>query len=114
MMAPWGEAQRDNQFWVISFDYYGDQDYNWGEIDYKYDDLANIEALIEEAKDLSTVNKYEAIGKFLKAYYYDYMSRRVGDIPLNESLMAAGDNSIQKPKYDSQQAIYDQGTDLAG
>ena len=26
--GPWREPQRDNQFWVISFDYYGDQDYN--------------------------------------------------------------------------------------
>ena len=106
--GPWSEAQRDNQFWVISFDYYGDQDYNWGAADFKYDVLANVDAMDMESQDLSTVNKYEAIAKFYKAYYYDYMSRRLGDIPLTESLMAAGENSIQKPKYDKQQAVYTQ------
>ncbi len=104
--GPWSEAQRDNQFWVISFDYYGDQDYNWGEIDYKYDTLANINAMAEEAAGLSTENKYNAIALFLKAYYYDYMTRRVGDIPLDESLMAEGENSIQEPAYDNQEEVY--------
>lgn len=106
--GPWSEAQRDNQFWVISFDYYGDQDYNWGSADFKYSYLANIEAMTKEAQNLSTVNKYGAIAKFLRAYYFDSMSRRLGDIPLTEALMADADISIQKPVYDSQQAVYEQ------
>lgn len=106
--GPWSEAQRDNQFWVISFDYNGDQDYNWGSADFKYDYLSNVEAMNEEAQNLSTVNKYGAIAKFLRAYYFDYMSRRLGDIPLTEALMADADISIQKPVYDSQQAVYEQ------
>ncbi|MFI2743306.1 SusD/RagB family nutrient-binding outer membrane lipoprotein [Zhouia sp. PK063] len=106
--GPWSEAMRDNQFWVISFDYYGDQDYNWGAIDFKYDELANIAAMEKEGENLSTVNKYGAIAKFLKAYYFDFMSRRLGDIPQTEALMATGDNSIQKPVYDTQKDVYEQ------
>ncbi|TVZ25859.1 SusD-like starch-binding protein associating with outer membrane [Gillisia sp. Hel_I_86] len=105
--GPWSEAQRDNQFWVISFDYYGDQDYNWGAIDFKYDVLANVEALEEEAAELDSKNKYGAMAKFLKAYYFDYMSKRVGDIPLTEALQGVGEGSIEKPAYDSQKKVYE-------
>lgn len=104
--SPWSDAQRDNQFWVISFDYYGDQDYNWGSADFKYSVLSNIEAMAKETQDLDTKNKYEAIAKFLKAYYYDFMSRRLGDIPLSEALQAISENNIQKPAYDSQKEVY--------
>lgn len=98
----WEEPQRDNQFWAISFDYYGDQDYNWGETAYRYKTLSNVVAMEKEAKGLDNQDKYEAIAKFLKAYFYDYMTKRVGDIPLSESL----NSTITQPKYDSQKEVY--------
>jgi hypothetical protein len=104
----WNETQRDNQFWVISFDYYGDQDYNWGEAKYKYNVLANIVAMEKEAQSLDSKNIYEGIGKFFKAYYFDDMSKRLGDIPMSEALKASGQSSIEKPKYDSQKEVYEQ------
>lgn len=98
----WEEPQRDNQYWAISFDYYGDQDYNWGEISYRYKALSNVVAMEKEAKGLDNQLKYEAIAKFLKAYFYDYMTKRVGDIPLTESLNA----NLTQPKYDAQKEVY--------
>lgn len=104
--TPWNRAQRDNQFWVISFDYYGNQDYRWGETNYKYTTLANVIAMEKEAQKLDSKNKYEALANFFKAYFYDFMSKRVGDIPLSESLKAKANPPITTPKYDSQKEVY--------
>ncbi|WP_291104859.1 MULTISPECIES: SusD/RagB family nutrient-binding outer membrane lipoprotein [unclassified Flavobacterium] len=104
----WNDTQRDNQFWVISFDYYGNQDYNWGEAGFKYKVLANVDAMEKEAQTLDSKNIYEGLGKFFKAYYFDYMSKRLGDIPMSEALKASGEPSIQQPKYDTQKDVYEQ------
>lgn len=104
--GPWSSAQRDNQFWVISFDYYGDQDYNWGAVGYRYNTLSNVLAMEKEAQGLDSQNKYEALAKFFKAYFYDYMSKRVGDIPMSEALQANSEIAITKPKYDEQKEVY--------
>tara|TARA_R110002051_G_scaffold251104_1_gene310465 strand:- start:3035 stop:4540 length:1506 start_codon:yes stop_codon:yes gene_type:complete len=102
----WEEPQRDNQFWVISFDYYGDQDYNWGATDFRYNTLSNVLAMEKEAQGLDNQDKYEALAKFFKAYFYDYMSKRVGDIPLSEALQASSETAITTPKYDDQKSVY--------
>jgi hypothetical protein len=104
--GPWSEAQRDNQFWAISFDYYGDQDYNWGSAPFRYTTLSNVEAMEKEASNLDTKNKYGALAKFFKAYFLDYMTKRVGDIPMSEALKANTAEKITQPKYDSQKAVY--------
>jgi hypothetical protein len=104
--GPWRETQRDNQFWVISFDYYGDQDYNWGAANFRYNTLSTVIAMEKEAKGLDNQDKYEALAKFFKAYFYDYMSKRLGDIPLTEALQASSETAITKPKYDDQKSVY--------
>jgi hypothetical protein len=104
--GPWRETQRDNQFWVISFDYYGDQDYNWGAANFRYNTLSTVIAMEKEAKGLDNQDKYEALAKFFKAYFYDYMSKRLGDIPLTEALQASSEIAITKPKYDDQKLVY--------
>ncbi len=110
--GPWSEPQRDNQFWVISFDYYGDQDYNWGATSYKYSTLSNVIAMEKEAQGLDNQDKYEALAKFFKAYFFDYMSKRVGDIPLSEALQASAETPITTPKYDNQKSVYTAILDL--
>lgn len=104
--GPWSSAQRDNQFWAISFDYYGEQDYNWGAAPLRYTTLSNVQAMEKEASKLDTKNKYGALAKFFNAYFLDYMSKRMGDIPMSEALHAKNDNPITKPKYDSQKEVY--------
>ena len=102
----WSSTQRDNQFWAISFDYYGSQDYQWGAAGFKYNVLANVVAMEKEAQSLDSKNIYEGIGKFFKAYYFDNMTKRLGDIPMTEALKATA--NIEKPKYDSQKEVYEQ------
>ena len=104
--GPWSDAQRDNQFWTISFDYYGSQDYNWGSAPLRYTTLSNVVAMEIEAANLDTKNKYGALSKFFKAYFLDFMTKRMGDIPMTESLRAAGVDAITQPKYDSQKEVY--------
>ncbi|MBF4470876.1 SusD/RagB family nutrient-binding outer membrane lipoprotein [Flavobacterium sp. HJJ] len=104
--GPWSSAQRDNQFWAISFDYYGEQDYNWGSAPLRYTTLSNVQAMVKEAEKLDTKNKYGALAKFFQAYFLDYMSKRMGDIPMSESLKAKSDTPITKPKYDTQKEVY--------
>jgi len=104
--GPWSEAQRDNQFWVLSFDYYGDQDYNWGAANFRYQLLSNIVAMEKEAMGLDNQEKYLAIAKFLKAYYFDYMTKRMGDIPMSQALQANADPAISTPVYDKQKDVY--------
>ena len=104
--GPWSSAQRDNQFWAISFDYYGDQDYNWGSAPLRYTTLSNVQAMVNEAEKLDTKNKYGALAKFFQAYFLDYMSKRMGDIPMSEALKAKSDTPITKPKYDTQKEVY--------
>jgi hypothetical protein len=104
--GPWSGAQRDNQFWAISFDYYGDQDYNWGSAPLRYTTLSSVKAMEKEASKLGTKNKYGALAKFFNAYFLDYMSKRMGDIPMSEALKAKSSNPITKPKYDTQKEVY--------
>jgi hypothetical protein len=108
----WQEPQRDNQFWVISFDYYGDQDYNWGATGFRYSTLSNVVAMEKEAEGLDNQDKYEALAKFFKAYFYDYMTKRVGDIPVSEALQASAETPITTPVYDSQESVYVEILDL--
>ncbi|CAM2979742.1 SusD/RagB family nutrient-binding outer membrane lipoprotein [Flavobacterium frigoris] len=110
--GPWRETQRDNQFWVICFDYYGDQDYNWGAANFRYNTLSTVIAMEKEAKGLDNQEKYEAIAKFFKAYFYDYMSKRLGNIPLTEALQASSEIAITQPKYDDQKSVYIEVLDL--
>lgn len=107
--GPWSGAQRDNQFWAISFDYYGEQDYNWGSQSlryFRYTTLSNVNAMEKEVAKLDTKNKYGALAKFFKAYFLDYMSKRMGDIPMSEALKANSSDAITKPKYDTQKEVY--------
>lgn len=104
--GPWSSAQRDNQFWTISFDYYGSQDYNWGSAPLRYTTLSNVQAMEKESDKFDTKNKYGALAKFFNAYFLDYMSKRMGDVPMSEALRAKSTEPITQPKYDSQKEIY--------
>lgn len=49
-------------------------------------------------------NSYRAIAKIMKAYNYQYLVDAYGNVPYSEALKTPG---ILKPKYDNQQAIYE-------
>lgn len=100
---PWSLEHRQNQFWACNYNYYGTNEY-WTNASLNYFTLKNILKMEEEAaKSKGESNEYTAIGKFLRAVYFDRMSAKVGDLPMTEAL-----KGLQNPQpvYDSQKDIY--------
>jgi hypothetical protein len=101
------------QFYVSTYDYYGTNNYDQEPFiktrdNFEYTSvLQNLVQMDIESKKVGKpdVNPYGAIGKFLKAYYFNLMSQKLGDIPFSEALTGA-DNP--NPKYDTQKDVYKQ------
>src|ERR1041385_1168239 len=101
------------QFYVSTYDYYGTNNYDQGPFTkssnaFEYVSvLQNLEQMDIEAKKLGlpAVNGYSAIGKFLRAYYFNLMSQKLGDIPLS---MALQGKENKEPVYDAQKDVYRQ------
>jgi len=103
--SPWGSEQRYNQFYASNYDYYATNQYNWTSTGLNFFTLKNVQKMEAEAKlaGAAEVNPYSALGKFFRAYFYENMTKRVGDVPLSEALQGQTDLA---PKYDSQKAVY--------
>lgn len=101
----WDNVHKYNQYFLAAYGYYGDNQYNWqnGSFD-SYLVLNNVMQMEKEAtnKGLPAVNAYEAIGKFIRGWYYYNMTSMMGDIPLNDALQ--GNN--QTPSYTSQKEVF--------
>lgn len=107
--GPWNYTQRSNQFYILAFDYYGDQDYasEWTSGPFYYSDILNANRLDVEANKLgSGANAYHALAKFMRVFYFLYMTEQMGDIPFSDAV--EGDKSVYFPKYDPQKQIYQQ------
>jgi hypothetical protein len=104
-LRPWGPEQRWNQFALVNYNYYGNQEYNWSGATLFYTSLKNVIKMEEEALNAGAaeLNPYSALGKFFRAYLFYEMTMRVGDLPLTEALK--GIESLQ-PKYDTQKDIF--------
>lgn len=99
------------QFFISTYDYYGTNNYDQGPFTKGSNNfefvqvLQNLNQLDIEAKKLGLgeVNAYSAIGKFLRAYYYNLMSQKLGDIPLSMALQGKEEKT---PVYDTQKDVY--------
>lgn len=76
--------------------------YRYGSADFRYDELRNIDKMVQEAERVGA-GQYGILAKFLRAYNYVEMTRRMGDIPLSEAMMGV-DNPT--PEYDTQKSVY--------
>lgn len=76
--------------------------YRYGSASFSYGTLRDIDKMVEEAAVVGA-DQYIIMAKFLRAYYYIEMTRRVGDIPLSEAMHGA-DNPT--PRYDAQKSVY--------
>lgn len=96
---------RWNQFYCSNYNYYANNEYQWSEVPNHFFTLKNVIKMEEEARraGLDAVNPYSATGKFFKAFFYDQMSKRTGDLPLSEGLQGI---AVMKPKYDTQKQVY--------
>ena len=72
-----------------------------------YADIRNVNKMMEEAEKTGS-DEYIILGKFLRAMSYLEMTRRMGDIPLSESMQGV---DIPQPKYDTQKSVYIQCLD---
>ncbi|MEY4740264.1 MAG: hypothetical protein RLZZ05_1648 [Bacteroidota bacterium] len=106
-LAPgaWGLQQRWNQFSCCNYNYYGNQEYNWGGASLSYGTLKNVVKMEAEAlkSGATAVNPYSAIGKFVRAYLFYQMTMTVGDLPMTEALKGAEN---LKPKYNTQKEVF--------
>lgn len=102
---PFSAEMRWNQFYCSNYNYYSTNEYNFGQMPNQFTTLKNVIKMEEEAKraGLPDVNGYSALGKFFRAYFFDQMSKRVGDLPMTEGLK--GIEGIT-PKYDTQKVVY--------
>lgn len=111
-------SQSAAQFWISTYDYYGTNNYDQSpftkstnNFEFTYTPSSNagpLQDLVQmdmEAKKLGLpdVNVYGALGKFLKAYYFNLMTQKLGDIPLSQALKGS-DNTT--PVYDTQKDVY--------
>ncbi|MBC6999053.1 SusD/RagB family nutrient-binding outer membrane lipoprotein [Cytophaga sp. FL35] len=76
--------------------------YRYGSASFSYGQLRNIDKMIEESQ-VTGSQEYAILAKFLKAYYYVEMTRRMGDIPLSQAMLGAENPT---PSYDSQKQVY--------
>jgi hypothetical protein len=85
---PWDMMQRWSQFYVSNYNYYGNQEYNWGGATLNYTTLNNVQKMEEEAArvGLPSKNPYTALGKFFRAFFFYEMTMKVGDLPMREAL----------------------------
>ncbi|MEO7802357.1 MAG: SusD/RagB family nutrient-binding outer membrane lipoprotein [Ginsengibacter sp.] len=99
--------ERWSQYFVINYDYYGNNRYEFGEGSNFYSTLNNVIRMETEAKTagLPEVNVYSALGKFFRAYFFTKMSLQVGDIPMTQAL--AGLQNFT-PVYDPQKVVFQQ------
>ena len=103
--APYGNFEKWNQYYIINYDYYGNNRYDFGSGSDYYNTLKNVLKMEDEAKANggSSVNPYSALGKFFRAYFFTKMSLQMGDLPMNGALK--GLDSVA-PAYDSQKNIF--------
>jgi hypothetical protein len=101
----WNDVMRNNQFYCSNYNYYANNEYNWGNASLQYTTLKNVVKMEEEAKNSGAkdLNPYSALGKFLRAYYFTSMTLRIGDLPVKDALKGA---SLDKPKYDTQKDAF--------
>ena len=102
---PFSAEARYNQFYCSNYNYYANNEYNLGQMPNQFTTLKNVVKMEEEAKKLGLpdVNGYSALGKFFRAYFFDQMSKRVGDLPMTDALKGIANTA---PTYDSQKVIY--------
>lgn len=104
--GPWNQLSRWNQFTVSNDTYYGgDNVYGWSNSSTPYNLLKLVSKMeVQAATSLNPErNSYKAIGKFIRAYTYVWLTQRVGDIPTDEA--GQGLDNLT-PKYSTQKEVY--------
>lgn len=101
----WDDVHAWNQYHCQNYDYYGNNMYSWssGSFD-PYLVLKNVAQMEKEAvaKGASSVNPFEAVGRFVRAYYYYNLTSLFGDVPEEQALQTGN----YTPAYTSQEKVF--------
>lgn len=105
--APYGDKEKWDQYFLINYDYYGNDRYDFGSGDDYFGTLENVVRMDEQASavGLPAVNVFHAMSYFFKAYLFSKMSLEMGDIPMSAALQ--GISNIA-PAYDPQKQVFEQ------
>lgn len=104
---PDGPKETYSQYYLSNYDYYGSNRYDLGSGDDYYSALKNVVEMEQRAAATggASINPYEALGKFFKAYFFSKMSLEMGDIPMTQALKGL---DVLEPGYDSQKTVMQQ------
>jgi len=102
---PDNSAEIYDQYYIYNYNYYGNNQYDFGSGDNYYTTLKNVVLMEQQATKAGSpaVNPYSALGKFFRAYFFSKMSLEEGDIPMTQALQGIGKLT---PAYDSQKAVF--------
>ena len=102
----WDNVQDWNQYHCQNYNYYGNNIYSWtsGSFD-PYLVLKNVVQMEKEVtvRGGAAVNPYEAVGRFIRAYYYYNLTSMFGDVPQAQALEASVDAN---PAYTPQEQVF--------
>ena len=102
----WDNVQAWNQYHCQNYDYYGNNIYSWTNGSFNpYLVIKNVIQMEKEAtsRGALNVNPYEAVGRFIRAYYFYNTTSLFGDVPLTEALQGSNNS---KPAYTPQEQVF--------
>jgi hypothetical protein len=104
----WGSVAQWDQYHCENYDYYGNNIYSWTAVNASFDPylvMQNEKQMELEAttRGAAAVNPYEAVGRFVKAYYYYNLTSMYGDVP---SATALGGPLNTTPTYTTQELVF--------
>jgi hypothetical protein len=102
----WDNVQAWNQYHCQNYDYYGNNIYSWTNGSFNpYLVIKNVIQMEKEAtsRGALNVNPYEALGRFIHAYYFYNTTSLFGDVPLTEALQGSNNS---KPAYTPQEQVF--------
>jgi hypothetical protein len=82
----WSNVSQWNQYHCENYDYYGNNVYSWTAQSASFDPYLVMKEVQQMDGEVltrggSAVNPYEAIGRFIDAYYYYHLTSMYGDVP---------------------------------
>lgn len=104
----WGNVGDWDQYHCQNYDYYGNNIYSWAANNATFDPylvMQNEKQMEMEAKTRGAVavNPYEAVGRFIKAFYYYNLTSLYGDVPLETALQGPENTT---PTYTTQEKVF--------
>jgi hypothetical protein len=102
----WGEVAQWDQYHCQNYNYYGNNIYSW--TSGSFDPYLVIKNIVQMEKEVTSrggaaVNPYEALGRFIRAYYYYNMTSMFGDVPQAEAVTTPIN---QTPAYTPQEQVF--------